>query len=99
MTDARATERGPTSLASKNPFRNLVSSDNKTVRPISTNPFLDSNEVASPERATKATPTSTTESATGQSSVADKNADLFVSQLKLQETGCTDAIPGKSQCK
>ncbi|KIW88728.1 uncharacterized protein Z519_10774 [Cladophialophora bantiana CBS 173.52] len=79
MTDPRSTDRGPTSLASKNPFRNLVSEKTST-RPISTNPFLDSNEISSPDTPNNATtPTTGTGMGVKRPDMADKTADIFAS--------------------
>ncbi|OAL40072.1 hypothetical protein AYO20_00490 [Fonsecaea nubica] len=77
-------DRGPTSLASKNPFRNLVS-ENNSIRPVSTNPFLDSNEILSPEGTTnKATHPIGTGVAATRSDVTDKTADIFAT-LDIKE--------------
>ncbi|KIW35084.1 uncharacterized protein PV07_01804 [Cladophialophora immunda] len=76
-------DRGPASLASKNPFRNLVSEKNSS-RPISTNPFLDSNEILSPDAANKATPPVSTGMAINRSNAADKTADIFAT-LDIKE--------------
>ncbi|KIY01389.1 uncharacterized protein Z520_02941 [Fonsecaea multimorphosa CBS 102226] len=76
MTDPCSTDRGPTSLASKNPFRNLVS-ENNSVKPISTNPFLDTNEILSSDAANKATPPVGSGMATNRTNVADNNTDIF----------------------
>ena len=77
MTDVQTTDRGPSSLASKNPFRNLVADTNPN-RSLSNNPFLDSNEIMSPDSATKA-PATAPNSATSPTSMIDKTADIFVS--------------------
>ncbi|KAJ9609160.1 hypothetical protein H2200_006932 [Cladophialophora chaetospira] len=71
-------ERGPTSLASKNPFRNLVS-DSSAARPISTNPFLDTNEIVSPDSANKTVTTSAPNSATSPATMVAKTTDIFAS--------------------
>jgi hypothetical protein len=90
MADIHAAERGPSSFASKNPFRNLVS-DKKNVKPISTNPFLDSNEIAPTNSANKVTPTSGPGGATSPSSTVDQTADVFVRVLISEVTYGTDA--------
>jgi hypothetical protein len=78
MADIVLVDRGPSSLASKNPFRNLVS-DNSTARPISTNPFLDSNEISSPADASSKVPHKTIiNGTTSPSSPASNTADIFV---------------------
>ena len=98
MTDVRATERGPSPLASKNPFRNLVS-DTTAARPMSTNPFLDSNEIISSDAAAKTAPTTATEKVASQASVTETTANLFVSLTQSLMPHSTDSDAGKSRSR
>ncbi|EXJ92495.1 hypothetical protein A1O3_01047 [Capronia epimyces CBS 606.96] len=59
ITDDGLPERGPSPLASNNPFRSRVSDNtiSPALAPVRTgtkNPFLDASEIASPDRTTKA---------------------------------------------
>ncbi|KAK6382193.1 hypothetical protein LTS17_004080 [Exophiala oligosperma] len=78
-------ERGPSPLASNNPFRNRMP-DSATspnlgpVKPASTNPFLDSSEVALPNRNKGATSDSTK-----PSRPTDNTVDIFAS-LDINDT-------------
>ncbi|KIW50034.1 hypothetical protein PV05_11658 [Exophiala xenobiotica] len=75
-------DRGPSPLASNNPFRNrlvdnAISPGLAPVKPVSTNPFLDSSEIASPDGTSNGT--STGDNVTKSPKPADLTADIFAS--------------------
>lgn len=80
LTNNLLTERGPSPLASNNPFRSRVA-DNATspalapIRSVSTNPFLDVTEIKSREGTTRTTAVADS----AQQPSVDKTTDIFVS--------------------
>lgn len=78
MTDPMSTDRGASSLASNNPFRNRMTETATSpglapIKPVSTNPFLDSSELAANGRLP---PTGT--NGVKQTSEPDQTLDIFV---------------------
>ena len=97
-TNMDTTERGPSSFASKNPFRNLIP-DNNAVRPISTNPFLDTNEISAQGQVNKASPTTAPGSAKSPSSTVNETTDIFVSYIDCSTSTVINPETGRSRRK